>query len=205
MLEDTLLIQQLPNLGLFILLVLGTLGLPFPEDAILILAGFLVANDTIRPIPAFLAVYTGLLVTDFFLYYFGKSYGRRLVEHRRFQKIISLERLLKIEEKLKKWDVLAVFFGRHLFGVRAQIFLAAGVVKMPYKRFLIADGTSALLAMALWGGLGFVGGNSIQLTRGNIITIEQIAMVVLAVMAGSVLLFRCFKKRRRISEKHSPR
>lgn len=205
MIEETLLIQQLPNLGLFILLVLGTLGLPFPEDAILILAGFLVANETISPLPAFLTVYSGLLVTDFLLYSFGKKYGRRLVEHRRFQKIISLERLLKIEEKLKKWDVLAVFFGRHLFGVRAQIFLAAGVVKMPYKRFLIADGTSALLAMALWGGLGFVGGNSIQLTRGNIITIEQIAMVVLAVMAGSVLLFRCFKKRRRISEKHSLR
>jgi len=205
MIEETLLIQQLPNLGLFILLVLGTLGLPFPEDAILILAGFLVANETISPLPAFLTVYSGLLVTDFLLYSFGKKYGRRLVEHRRFQKIISPERLLKIEEKLKKSGVLAVFFGRHLFGVRAQIFLAAGVIKMPYKKFLIADGTSALLAMALWGGLGFVGGNSIQLLRRDIITIEQIATAVLATMAGSVLIFRYLRKRRTISGKPSMR
>jgi len=205
MLEDTLIIQQLPNLGLFILMILGTLGLPFPEDAILILAGFLVANGTIRPIPAFLAVYSGLLVTDFLLYSFGKCYGRRLVEHRRFQKILSPERLLKVEEKLKKWGALAVFFGRHLFGVRAQIFLAAGVVKMPYKKFLLADGTSALLSMALWGGLGFVGGNSIELLRRDIITIEQIVTVVLAAMAGSVLFFKYLKRRSTVSGKASPR
>lgn len=205
MIEHTMLIQQLPNLGLFILLVLGTLGLPFPEDAILILAGFLVANETIRPIPAFLTVYSGLLVTDFLLYSLGKKYGRRLVEHRRFQKVISPERLVKIEEKIRKWGVLVVFFGRHLFGVRAQIFLAAGAVKMPYKRFLIADGTSALLAMAWWGGLGFAGGNSIQLLRRDIITIEQIATAVLAAMAGSVLILRYLRKRRMISGKPSPR
>ncbi len=205
MLEDTLIIQQLPNLGLFILMILGTLGLPFPEDAILILAGFLVANDTIKPLPAFLAVYSGLLVTDFLLYSFGKRYGRRLVEHGRFQRITSPGRLLKVEEKLKKWGVLTVFFGRHLFGVRAQIFLAAGVVKMPYKKFLLADGTSALLSMSLWGGLGFVGGNSIELVRRDLITIEQILTVVLAAMAGSVLIFKYLKKRSTVSGKASVR
>lgn len=205
MLEDTLIIQQLPNLGLFILMILGTLGLPFPEDAILILAGFLVANDTIRPIPAFLTVYSGLMLTDYFLYSVGKKCGRRLVEHRRFQKIISPGRLLKVEEKLKKWGALAVFFGRHLFGVRAQIFLAAGVVKMPYKKFLLADGTSALLSMALWGGLGYVGGNSIELLRRDIITIEQIVTVVLAAAVASVLLLRYFKNKKMISGKPSLR
>jgi membrane protein DedA with SNARE-associated domain len=205
MLEDTLLIQQLPSLGLFILIILGTLGFPFPEDAILILAGFLVANVTISPLSAFLAVYSGLLVTDFLLYSFGKRYGRRLVEHRRFQKFISPERLLKIEEKLKKWGVLAVFFGRHLFGVRAQVFLAAGVIKMPYIKFLMADGTSALLSIALWGGLGFAGGNSIQLLRRDLITIEQMVTAVLAAAAGCVLLFKYSKKRSRISGKPSLR
>jgi membrane-associated protein len=205
MLEDTLIIQQLPNLGLFILMILGTLGFPFPEDAILILAGFLMANGTIRPVPAFLAVYSGLLVTDFLLYSFGKCYGRRLVEHRRFQKILSPERFLKVEEKLKKWGALAVFFGRHLFGVRAQIFLAAGVMRMPYKKFLMADGTSALLSIALWGGLGFVGGNSIELLRRDITVIGQILAVVLAALAACALSFRYFKKRRLFSGKPSLR
>ena len=196
MLEDTLLIQQLPSLGLFLLIILGTLGLPFPEDAILILAGFLVANETISALSAFSAVYSGLIVTDFFLYCVGKKYGRKLVGHKRFQKFISPERLLKIEEKLKKWGIPAVFVGRHLFGVRAQIFLAAGVIRMPYGKFLMADGTSALLSIALWGGLGFVGGNSVELLRRDIVTIEQIGTAVLATLAGCVLLFKYFKGRK---------
>lgn len=205
MIEDTLLIHHLSSLGLFVLIILGTLGLPFPEDAILILAGVLVANGNIEPLPAFLAVYSGLLATDSLLYSFGKTCGRRLAEHRRFQKIISPERLLKVEEKLNKWGALAVFFGRHLFGVRAQVFLAAGVIKMPYRKFLIADGTSALLSIALWGGLGFVGGSSIELLKKDIITIEQILTVVLAAVVGSVLLFKYSKKWCRISGKPSSR
>ena len=193
MLENTVLIQQSPYLGLFILLILGTLGLPFPEDAILILAGFLVANQSIRLIPAFLAIYSGLLVTDFLLFSFGKRYGRRLVEHKRFHRIISPERLLKIEEKLKKWGILVIFLGRHLLIMRGQIFLAAGAMKMSLGKFLLADALSSLITITLWGGLGFVGGNSIQTLRKDVTRIEHISVTILTITIVSVMLFRHIK------------
>ena len=201
MLENTLLIHQFPYLGLFLLLVLGTLGLPLPEDGILLLSGFLIAHHVIKPLPAFLVVYLGLLMTDFLLYLAGKKYGRRLVEHKRFQKILTANRLAKLEEKFKRWGILVVFFGRHLLGLRAQIFLVAGVMRMPWKKFLIVDGTSALFSITLWGGLGYVGGNSIQTLKRDITNIEQIVMVVLAILLGSVLLFKYFKKRRNLLER----
>ena len=196
MVETTAFIHHFPYLGLFTLLVLGTLGLPFPEDGILLLSGFLIAHHVIKPLPAFLVVYLGLLMTDFLLYLAGKKYGRRLVEHKRFQKILTANRLAKLEEKFKRWGALVVFFGRHLLGLRAQIFLVAGVMRMPWKKFLIVDATSALLTITLWGGLGYVGGNSIQTLKRDITNIEQIVMVVLAILLGSVLLFKYFKKRR---------
>ena len=201
MLEADTLIQQFPYIGIYILLVLGTLGLPFPEDGILLLSGFLIAHDVIKPLPAFLVVYLGLLMTDFLLYLAGKKYGRRLVEHKRFQKILTANRLAKLEEKFKRWGALVVFFGRHLLGLRAQIFLVAGVMRMPWKKFLIVDATSALLTITLWGGLGYVGGNSIQTLKRDITNIEQIVMVVLAILLGSVLLFKYFKKRRNLLER----
>jgi membrane protein DedA with SNARE-associated domain len=203
MLENTLLIHQFPYLGLFLLLVLGTLGLPFPEDGILLLSGFLTAHHVIRPLPAFLVVYSGLLMTDFLLYSVGKKYGRRLVEHKRFHKIITEGRLAKLEKKFKKWGALVVFFGRHLLGVRAQIFLVAGVMRMSWKKFLIVDGTSALFTITLWGGLGYLGGNSIQALRRDITNIEQIVMIILAILLGSILLFKYFKKRRNTSKQPS--
>lgn len=196
MLENILLIQQFPYVGLFILLILGTLGLPFPEDGILLLGGFLTAHGIITPIPAFLVIYSGLLMTDFLLYSVGKKYGRRIVEHKRFQKILTSDRLGKLEIKFKKWGPLVVFFGRHLLGLRAQIFLVAGVMRMSWKKFLIVDGTSALFTITLWGGLGYVGGSSIQTLRRDITRIEYIAVAILAILIVSVMLFKYFKNRR---------
>jgi len=57
----------------------------------------------IKPLPAFLVVYSGLFITDFSFYLVGKKYGRRIVEHKRFHKIISPNRLSKLEEKFSKW------------------------------------------------------------------------------------------------------
>lgn len=196
MLEINGFVQHFPYLGLFVLLILGTFGLPFPEDAILLLGGFLTAQGVVNPLPAFLAIYSGLLITDFLLYSVGKKYGRRVIEIKKFQRIITPERLSKLEEKFKKWGTLVVFFGRHLLGLRAQIFLVAGVMKMSWKKFLMVDSISALLTITLWGGLGYVGGNSIQALKKDIANIEQIVMIFLAMLIGSGLLFRFLKKGR---------
>ena len=75
--------------------------MPFPEDATLILSGLLVAHEAITPLPTFLTVYAGLLASDFFLYLVGKKYGRMVVEHKKFQKMISSDRLSKLEGKFK--------------------------------------------------------------------------------------------------------
>src|SRR4030042_6946744 len=95
--ETSLLTQQFPYLGIFILLILGGIGLPFPEDATLLLSGVLGAQGVIRPVSAILVVYSGLLLTDFFLYMVGRKYGRRVVENRKFRKILSPETLSNIE------------------------------------------------------------------------------------------------------------
>jgi membrane protein DedA with SNARE-associated domain len=108
---------------------------------------------------------------------------------------MTKDRLAKLEKKFKKWGALVVFFGRHLLGFRAQIFLVAGVMRMSWKKFLIVDGTSALLTITLWGGLGYIGGNSVQALKKNITNTEQIVIVILAILIGSILLFRYFKKR----------
>jgi membrane protein DedA with SNARE-associated domain len=68
MFDAATLVGHPPHIGIFILLILGGVGLPFPEDATLIFTGFLAAQNVIKPFQAFLAVYSGLLISDFFLY-----------------------------------------------------------------------------------------------------------------------------------------
>ena len=193
--QTTSLIQPSPYMGIFLLLILGTLGLPFPEDTTLILSGFLMAQEIIQSLPAFLLIYPTLLMTDFLLYWIGKRYGRRVVEHKIFHRIVSLNRLLKLEGKFRKWGIWVAFFGRHLLGVRAQIFLAAGVMRMPAQKFLLADALSALITMAIMIGIGYFGGSQIQILKEDLARMNRMMMfsVVLIFLGSS--LFRYFRRK----------
>ena len=185
MMDTPLLVQQFPYIGIFALLILGGIGLPFPEDATLLLSGVLAAQEVIQPISAILVIYAGLLLTDFFLYLVGKKYGRRVVEHKRFHKIISPENISKIEERFKAWGPWVIFFGRHVIGLRAQLFLVAGVLRISAIKFLIVDAISALVTICIWGGIGYWGGNSIPVWVKDVKRFEHIA----GVLAMSLLVF----------------
>lgn len=192
----TAIAEHFPYLGLFLLLILGGMGLPFPEDATLILCGFLISNGIVRPIPALLVAYAGLLLSDFLLFSVGSRYGRLIVQHPRFRKIISSERLAAIEARFRKRGVLLIIIGRHLAGLRAQLFLAAGVMRMPPLKFLAADAGSSLITMALMVGAGYAGGSSLEVLTRDITRIEHMAVVagVAALFIG--LFYRHFRGRR---------
>jgi membrane protein DedA with SNARE-associated domain len=194
--QTTSLIQAFPYMGIFGLIVLGTLGLPFPEDTTLILSGFLMAQEIIPSLPALFIIYPTLLMTDLLLYWFGRRYGRRVVEHKIFHRILSRNRLLKLEENFRRWGIWVVFFGRHLLGVRAQIFLAAGVMKMPVRKFLLADAFSALITMAIMIGMGYVGGSRIQVLREDLARMTRMTIFSLVLILTGWSLLKYFRKKK---------
>ncbi len=196
MFEAATLVEHFPYMGIIILLILGEIGLPFPEDATLILSGFLIAQKVTKPLPTVILVYCGLLLTDFSLYWVGKKYGRKVVEHKRFRRILSAERLLTLEEKFRKWGIYVVFVGRHFLGIRAQIFLAAGVMRMSPLKFIMADAASAILTMTLMVGIGFLGGNSIEILQKDVKRIEHIGILILAILFTGWIVHKYFKNRK---------
>ncbi len=193
----TEIVDKFPYAGLLVLLIIGGLGFPFPEDTTLILCGFLISNKVVSPVPALLVVYGGVLSTDVFLYFVGKKYGRMIVTHRRFSKIISHKRLSVLEDKFKKRGVLVVLVGRHLVGLRAQIFIVAGVVKMSLAKFLLADALSSLFTISLMVGAGYIGGNSLEIVKKDISRVEHAAIFVLVAGLALFFLFRYIRSIRK--------
>ncbi len=189
--------DHFPYLGIPLLLILGTLGLPFPEDTILMLSGFLIAQGVMRSAPAFLIIYPTVLMTDFLLYCSGKRYGRKVVDHHRFQKVISPPRLHTIETKFKKWGIWVIFFGRHLLGLRAQLFLVAGVMRMSPIKFVITDAVSALVTIGIMGSIGYVGGERFTGLGENLSRIRYIATILSVVIVLGGIFFMYFKDKRK--------
>ena len=186
-------IEHFPYIGLFLLLILGGVGLPIPEDTTLILCGFLISSLVIKPIPAVLTVYAGLLLSDLSLHFFGRKYGRQIVSHKRFRKWISPERLSLLEGKFNRHGVLFILLGRHLVGLRAQIFLVSGVLRMPTLKFLLADGISSVFTMGIMVGAGYLGGNSLRILRRDVTRIEHAGILLLIAALAVYLAFRYFK------------
>jgi membrane protein DedA with SNARE-associated domain len=166
-----------PYSGLFILLILGGIGFPFPEGVTLILCGLLISAKVIKPVYALVIVYFGVLIGDYFFYSFGRKYGRMLIRHRVFRKVLPLQRLEMLENKFNKWGILFILIGGRLIG---EIFLVAGILKMPPIRFLAIDVLSSLLSVAIWVGVGYVGGNTLQIIKQDIVRIEHITVFFIA-------------------------
>jgi membrane protein DedA with SNARE-associated domain len=160
------------------------------------MSGFLIAQGTIKLFPTFLVVFPLLLITDFFVYFVGKKYGRALVQHQRFRKLISPERLLKLEEKFKRRGALVVLFGRHILGLKTQLLLLAGVMKMSVTKFLIVDGATALLTVALfWGGIGLLGEERIEMFKTEATKIGHIALVIFLILLAGWICYKLQQKR----------
>ncbi len=190
------LVQHFPDIGLFVLLILRGVALPFPEDATLILCGFLIAHGIVKPVPAFIVIYSGLLLADFSLYFIGEKYGRKVVTHKRLKRFISPKRLAMLEEKFKKRGTLVILFGRHIAGLRVQIFLIAGVLRMSPLKFITADALSSIATIAVMVGIGYMGGQSLAALRKDLSRVEHIAVLAGITFLILYLFVKYFKYRR---------
>jgi len=188
-LMDTSMIHHFPYFGIFVLPVLGVLGFPFPEDAMLILCGLLIANHVVKPVPAVLVVALGMLMTDYFLYHIGRTYGRKVVTLRRFRKIITAKRVIRLERTFRKWGVLVILLGHHLVGLRSQIFLVAGILKMPRLKFVLSDAVSSVGTISIMGGAGYWGGSALELIKNDVEEAQYAILVLIIIIVLALLIW----------------
>jgi membrane protein DedA with SNARE-associated domain len=189
-------VQQFPYAGLFMLLLLGGIGFPFPEDTTLILCGFLISHEIVRPVPALAVVYAGILLTDFSLYLVGKKYGRAVVTHRRFRRFLSPDKIARLEDEFRRRGILVILLGRQFIGLRAQIFIVAGITRMSALRFLTLDGITAIFTVCLMAGAGYAGGHSLEIIKSDMARAKHFVIFILVVALAIYLFFRYFKARK---------
>lgn len=190
------LITRFHYLGIFLLLILGGLGFPFPEDATLILTGIFLSAGDVKLLPALIAVYIGVVVSDIGLYYAGRVYGRRIVRHRFFSRIIKPERLDRAEESFRKYDVFAILFGRHIPGVRAQILIVSGILRVPFIKYLLADCFSMSFTIALWVWAGYKGAQYLPRIRHTVKDSAVGIFVAAFALMAAYGLYRYIRARR---------
>jgi membrane protein DedA with SNARE-associated domain len=150
-------------IGLILYMILTGCGLPMPEEVAIIAGAAFAAADKLDPWLTLGSLLVGALLGDCVMYYIGYHFGRRLLEQNRFwNKLITPEREKKVEELLDQHGVKVLLGARFLVGIRGPMYITAGILQVPFKKFIIADLFCATFVVTLFYGLTYFYGTQIM-------------------------------------------
>jgi membrane protein DedA with SNARE-associated domain len=170
--------------GVAATLILAGFGLPIPEEIPIVTAGAMVGHDA-NDLPSELlhgavgggAAYylappdapgtkwwvmlpvciVAVVLGDCVIFLTGRVWGSRLVKSSWVQRrLLPADKQAKIEENFHKYGIMILLGARLTPGIRTPVFLMAGILRMPVRRFLLADmlyaipGVNLLFWLAYW-------------------------------------------------------
>ncbi|POX47646.1 hypothetical protein C3489_29220 [Streptomyces sp. Ru71] len=134
-------------------LVIGleSLGIPLPGEIVLVSAALLSSqHGGINPVVLGACASAGAVIGDSIGYAIGRKGGRPLLAWlgKKFPRHFSEGHVATAERSFQKWGMWAVFFGRFVALLRIFAGPLAGVLHMPYWKFLTAN----FLGGVVWAG-----------------------------------------------------
>jgi membrane protein DedA with SNARE-associated domain len=176
------------------------LGLPVPEELLLLLAGALARASSLPLLLVIGVCACGVLGGDVILFSTARRLGPAALERPAFQRLLPHARRAKLEDAFRRRGGLVILAARHIAGLRAPVFALAGVHGMPLRTFLLWDLLGVTVSVPLVATLGYVSSDHLQRIWRGVAHVEHwlgaIAGVALAVYVVSVAVRRRWGSRR---------
>jgi membrane protein DedA with SNARE-associated domain len=164
------------------------MGVPLPEDVVLVTGGFLVFLGEARLDAMMLTGMLGILFGDSILYFFGHHFGESVSCRWPFKLLLTPSKRQTVMDGFVKHGEKIVVTARFMPGVRAVTYFFAGSSGMSYFRFLFFDSLASLISAPLFIFLGYHFGARIhwviQAVRRGQWTVILIIIAVLLVWVG---------------------
>jgi membrane protein DedA with SNARE-associated domain len=178
-------------LGIFLFIASTGCGMPIPEEAAIVVAGVLSAQGHLKTELAFAACLAGALVGDSFMYWIGYRWGHRFfMMHPRFEKLFAAENEEQFQKAIESHALKVMLLARFLIGIRAPVYVMTGVVRMPYRRFVLYDFLSAALVVSVVFGLAYLFGESVTARVRRAEGIATLVVLLVIAVVGGILYFR---------------
>lgn len=137
MLQDKILqmVSVYGYIGMFFALVFGILGLPIPDEVLLVFAGFLVSQGKMDYFLLIVVSFIGSIIGISVSFLIGYRFGWPFIK--KYGKYIHLkeESFYKIEKWYSRYGKYAIIIGYFIPGVRQLNAYYAGIMKRPYAKF----------------------------------------------------------------------
>src|SRR2546428_8020952 len=125
-------------LGIFAVLLLGSLGVPIPEEMPIIAAAVLSHEGIVRWWLALPVCLLGELSGDMVLYWVGRHWAEQVLNWLLLRLQLSPAREKCLNAAYPQHTLKPVVPSRHVMALRAAPFLTAGRARVPYLKFLLS-------------------------------------------------------------------
>jgi membrane-associated protein len=162
-----------------------------PSETSVILAGVLAGTGDLVLAAVIACAAAGAILGDNVSYLIGRTVGDRIVA--RFFAGERRKRIDWAEEQIEERGPYLIVVGRFIPGGRTAITLAAGLLEMPWRRFIVFDVAAGIVWACYAALLGYAGGRTFE---ENPFKAFLIAFAVALAVTGAVEAFRWLRKRR---------
>jgi membrane protein DedA with SNARE-associated domain len=145
----------------------------------------------------------GILAGDTVIFLAGRRFGARVADFRPLRRVITPDKLEKVEKLMRRRGNVVVVIARYIPGIRAPTYFTAGHAGLPLWEFLLFDGGAAVVSAPLWVCLGFYFGSNIEEAARAAQQFSHYILAAVGVLVA-ILVLRAFRKRRARAKEASP-
>jgi membrane protein DedA with SNARE-associated domain len=136
--------------------------------------------------------FVGTFVGDCSFFFFGKLFGRSIVERYEFLR----NKAIRSNEMIHRYRHLILFVMRFLAGFRSIILLLLGCADLRSSRFLAVDLVSSIVWSILVSLIGYIFADVVYLFVSDVKGYEKIVMTFAVIAAvAAILIYRRFIRR----------
>jgi len=142
--------------AIFFLLFLGIVGLPIPEETLLVFSGYLIAQGRMNAAGTFFAALAGSWCGISVSFFIGRTLGLSVVH--RFGKYLRVDeqRLKEIHAWFDRRGHWALFIGYYIAGIRHFTAILAGASGVELRTLIFYGWSGGLIWVAAFLSLGYL-------------------------------------------------
>jgi membrane protein DedA with SNARE-associated domain len=196
----TLFVEHWGYAAVSAIVLLGSVGLPVPEETILTLAGYLVwRGDLSLPLVVVVGVVSASL-GDNIGYWVGRRFGSDALRRYRTRLWLAPAALDAGERFLRTHGAPAIFVARFIPGLRFTAGPISGISRVSAIRFFIANVLGAMCYVPAVVGIGYAigrgGGPRLEQARAAGVAVEHIVLAAALIGTIGALLWRARRPKR---------
>ena len=171
-------------LAVFISLISTPLGNPVPEDISLLAGGMLAGMGQTNVWLALVVGYAGVIIGDCIAFAMGRRVG--LKPGGFLSRAVGNKQVARLQRFYERFGDRTILICRQLPGFRLPCFFIAGASGISIRRFLLIDGTAALVTANVFTWLGYFYAEDLGNVIAGLGRFRQVMTGVLVLAVGLV-------------------